>query len=205
MKKITIILPAHNEEESINLLEEQMLKVGKENPEYDWGFLLVNDGSTDRTLERYAQLCDKDNRFSYIDLSRNYGKEIAMLAGLDYALGDAVIIMDADMQHPINVIPEMLHYFEEGYDDVYAQRAKSEEKWFKRKSSSLYYRILEKMASIPVQKDTGDFRLLNRNCIEALKKMREVERNTKGLYGWIGFHKKCIKYEQLERQFGETK
>ena len=128
-----------------------------------------------------------------------------MMAGFDYAKGDAVIIMDADMQHPISAIPEMLQWWEEGYDDVYAQRRSSRESWFKKKTSQWYYTMLQRLTRVPIQKNTGDFRLLDRTCVEALRKMRESERNTKGLYSWIGFKKKGIYYDQLERQQGSSK
>ena len=135
-KKITILLPAYNEEACFDLLQECMNQVLKENPAYEWEFLLVNDGSTDGTLDKMMALYHADpQHWSYIDLSRNYGKEVAMMAGFDYAKGDAVIIMDADMQHPISAIPEMLKWWEEGYDDVYAQRRSSQESWFKKKTS----------------------------------------------------------------------
>jgi len=205
MKKVTILLPAYNEEASIPLIEQKMKEVRHDNPNYEWEFLLVNDGSTDHTLQQIIKLRQRDPQYSYIDLSRNYGKEIAMMAGFDYAKGDAMIIMDADMQHPVNVIPEMLRYWEEGYDDVYAQRQGSKESWLKRKTSHWYYKLLQSLTRIPIQKDTGDFRLLDRSCIEALKQMRESERNTKGMYSWIGFHKKGITYQQLERQEGVSK
>lgn len=204
-KKITILLPAYNEEASISLLKEKMLEVAEQNPDYDWEFLLVNDGSKDNTLQLIKQLHNEDNRFSYIDLSRNYGKEIAMMAGFDYATGDAVIIMDSDMQHPISAIPEMIKYWEEGYQDVYAERKSSRETWFKRKTSQLYYKILQNTTRIPIQRNTGDFRLLDRVCLNALREMRECQRNTKGMYCWIGFRKKGIQYEQLERLNGTTK
>lgn len=204
-KKITILLPAYNEEESIHLIYENMNKVMADNQDYDWEFLLINDGSSDNTLQQIIRLHNEDQHYSYLDLSRNYGKEIAMMAGFDYATGDALIIMDADMQHPIEVIPEMLHYWEEGYDDVYAQRQESNETWFKRKTSQLYYKILQSMTRVPIQKNTGDFRLLDRSCIDALRSMREVERNTKGMYSWIGFHKKGIYYKQKTREEGKTK
>lgn len=116
-----------------------------------------------------------------------------------------MIIMDSDMQHPVDVIPEMLKYWEEGYDDVYAQRKSSNETWFKRKTSQWYYRVLQKMTNVPIQQNTGDFRLLDRSCIEALRQFRETERNTKGMYSWIGFKKKGIWYDQKERAMGETK
>lgn len=205
MKKITILLPAYNEESSFSLITQCMNQVRKENPAYEWEFLFVNDGSTDNTLQQIIRLHESDPHYSYVDLSRNYGKEIAMMAGFDYATGDAVIIMDADMQHPVDVIPEMIKYWEEGYDDVYAQRQGSKESWLKRKSSQWYYQLLQFLTRVPIQKDTGDFRLLDRSCIEALKQMREVERNTKGMYSWIGFRKKGIFYQQRERQEGKSK
>ena len=194
MKTVTILLPAYNEEESFPLIKANMEAVVKANPNYNWEFLLINDGSTDHTLQQMIKLHNQDARFNYIDLSRNFGKEVAMMAGFDYVDSDAMIIMDADMQHPIDVIPEMLKYWEEGYDDIYAQRRTSNETWFKKKTSKMYYRLLQDLTSIPIQKDTGDFRLLDRSCIEALKQMRESERNTKGLYSWIGFRKKGIFY-----------
>jgi len=206
MKTITILLPAYNEAESIGHLHQCMSQVLKDNPNYEWEFLLVNDGSTDDTLEQMQHLHKQDpQHYNYIDLSRNYGKEIAMMAGFDYAKGDAVINMDADMQHPISVIPEMIRYWEEGYDDIYAERRSSKESWMKKHTSQLYYRLLQHLTRIPIQQNTGDFRLLDRSCIEALKHMRESERNTKGLYSWIGFHKKGIEYDQLERREGKSK
>lgn len=205
MKKVTILLPAYNEEASFPLITKCMEQVVSENGNYEWEFLMVNDGSTDNTLQQMVKLHQADPRYSYIDLSRNYGKEVAMMAGFDYATGDALIIMDADMQHPVNVIPEMLKYWEEGYDDVYAQRQASHESWLKRKTSHWYYKLLQSLTRVPIQKDTGDFRLLDRSCVEALKQMRESERNTKGMYSWIGFRKKGIYYQQLERQEGQSK
>lgn len=205
-KKITILLPAYNEEKSFDLIRSCMNQVLSDNPDYDWEFLLVNDGSSDNTLQQMIRLRNEDpEHWSYIDLSRNYGKEIAMMAGFDYMNSDALIIMDSDMQHPVNVIPEMLHWWEEGYDDVYAQRQGSKESWFKRNSSHYYYKLLQSLTRVPIQKDTGDFRLLDRSCVEALRQMRETERNTKGMYSWIGFHKKGIYYQQLERQEGTSK
>ena len=204
-KLVTILLPAYNEEASFPIIERCMNQVLTENPNYDWEFLFVNDGSKDNTLQQMIRFHQRDPHYSYIDLSRNYGKEVAMMAGFDYARGDALIIMDADMQHPVSVIPEMLKYWEEGYDDVYAQRKTSRETWFKRKTSQWYYKILQGLTRVPIQQNTGDFRLLDRSCILALRRLRETERNTKGMYSWIGFHKKGIWYEQKEREVGETK
>lgn len=205
MKKVTILLPTYNEEKSFPLIKECMTQVLRENPTYDWEFLFVNDGSTDNSLQQMIRLHSEDSHYNYVDLSRNYGKEIGMMAGFDYATGDALIIMDADMQHPVDVIPEMLRWWEQGYDDVYAERTSSKETWFKRKTSQWYYSLLQRLTRVPIQKNTGDFRLLDRSCIEALKSMRETERNTKGMYSWIGFRKKGIAYQQKERSAGETK
>ena len=205
MKTVTILLPAYNESESIPELKSCMESVVSSNSGYEWEFLLVNDGSTDQTLQLMQQLCAADSHYHYLDLSRNYGKEIAIMAGMDYARGDAVIIMDADMQHPIDVIPQMLSYWEQGYDDVYAQRQTSDESWMKRNTSKAYYKLLQKSTNIPIQRDTGDFRLLDRKCIEALRTMRETDRNNKGMFSWIGFRKKAVYYQQRRRRHGHTK
>ena len=205
MKKITILLPAYNEAESFDELKNCMQQVISENTGYEWEFLIINDGSTDNTLQLAQALNSSDSRYHYMDLSRNYGKEIAIMAGMDYVESDAVIIMDADMQHPVSVISEMIRYWEEGFDDVYAQRQTSDESWLKQLTSKLYYRILQKSTDIPIQKDTGDFRLLDRKCVESLKQMRETDRNNKGMFSWIGFRKKGIYYQQKERRHGKTK
>ena len=122
MKKISILIPCYNEEACLPLLYEQLVKLPDMSPGYDWEFLFVNDGSRDRTLEILAGLHEKDRRVCYVDLSRNYGKEVAMLAGFDYVTGDCMVIMDADLQHPPQVVPEMIEKWEAGYDDVYARR-----------------------------------------------------------------------------------
>lgn len=205
MKSITILIPAYNEADSFEDIKKCMSQVINDNPDYAWQFLLVNDGSTDQTLQLMIEAHHSDSRYHYIDLSRNYGKEIAIMAGLDHVETDAVIMMDADMQHPIETIPEMIKYWEEGYDDVYAQRQTSDESWLKRYTSKLYYKILQKSTNIPIQKDTGDFRLLDRKCIDALKEMRETDRNNKGMFSWIGYKKIGISYQQNQRQHGKTK
>lgn len=203
---ISILLPAYNEESSFDLLEQCMTKVLEENPNYDWEFLMVNDGSQDNTLQQMIRLHNQDpQHYNYLSLSRNFGKEAAVMAGLDYVKGDAVIIMDIDMQDPVEVIPEMIKYWEEGFDDVYAQRQSSQELWLKKNTSKLYYRMLQRLTKVPIQIDTGDFRLLDRSCIEAMKHLRETQRNNKGLFSWIGFKKKGILYERKGRQIGKSK
>lgn len=205
MRRVTILLPAYNEEASMELLHAKMVQTAQENPGYEWEFLIVDDGSTDATAAIAARFHQSDVRFSYVTLSRNFGKEAAMLAGMDYATGGAVIIMDSDMQHPTDVIPRMLALWEEGWQDVYAQRAASNEGWWKRKTSQWYYKLLQNVTRVPIQANTGDFRLLDRVCVNALRQMRETQRNTKGMYCWIGYRKKGIRYEQLNRSAGQSK
>ncbi len=175
-------------------------------PFYNFEILFVNDGSKDDTLHQIKLLREKDERISYVNLSRNFGKEIAMIAGLDYATGDAVIIIDADLQDPPELIPEMIRYWEKGYDDVYAKRrSRSGESWLKKWTSSTFYKVLQKVTRIPIQKNTGDFRLLDRRCVEALKQLRETQRYTKGMFSWIGYNKKEILFDRDARAAGETK
>lgn len=206
MKKITIIVPAYNEEESLPYLYERLEKLMNSIENYEFELLFVNDGSKDNTLELIKEYRQKDSRISYVDFSRNFGKETAMIAGLDYAKGDAVIFMDADLQDPPELIPEMIKYWEEGYDDVYAQRkSRKGESFLKKFTSKMYYRVLQMLTSVPIQKDTGDFRLLDRRCVNALKKLRETDRNSKSMFSWIGYKKKAILYDRDARVAGKTK
>lgn len=173
---------------------------------YDLEFIFVNDGSRDGTLAILRSLRAKDARVSYVDLSRNFGKETAMIAGIDYLRGDAVIIMDADLQDPPELIPEMIGWWEKGYNDVCAKRrSRAGESFFKKWSSHTFYRILQCVSNIPIQPDVGDFRLLDCQCIEALRLMRESQRYTKGLFSWIGFEKKEILFDRDARAAGKTK
>ncbi len=205
-KLITILVPAYNEEEVLELLYERLKNLMDENINYNFEVLLVNDGSKDKTLQIMQELRIKDKRISYLNLSRNFGKEIAMIAGLDYCKGDAVVIIDADLQDPPELIPEMIKYWEEGYDDIYAKRKTREgETWLKKFTSKMYYKILQTFTKIEIQKDTGDFRLLDRRCVEALKSMRENQRYTKGLFSLIGYNKKEILYDRDPRAAGQTK
>ncbi len=206
MKKVSILIPAYNEESTLVLLFDRLVALMNSQKNYEWEVLLVNDGSSDNSLLLMSQMYEKDNRFNYLDLSRNYGKETAMLAGFDYITGDCMVIMDADLQHPPEVIPEMIKFWEEGYDDVYAKRnERGGESYLRKKTSRWFYQLLQKLASIPIQQDTGDFRLLDKVCINALRKIRESQRYTKGMYSWIGFNKKEIIFDQQERVSGESK
>lgn len=206
MKTISIIIPAYNEEESLPYLMERLTKLINEIKNYEFEILFVNDGSKDKTIDLIKEYREKDNRVSYVDFARNFGKELGMIAGLDYAKGDAVIFMDADLQDPPELIPEMIKYWEEGYDDVYAQRrSRKGETWLKKFTSKMYYRVLQSLTKVEIQKDTGDFRLLDRRCVNALKQMRETGRNSKSMFSWIGYKKKAILFDRDERVAGKTK
>lgn len=206
MKKISIIIPAYNEEESLPILYERLNKLINEVKNYEFEVLFVNDGSTDNTIQIIKELRQKDDHISYVDFSRNFGKEVAMIAGLDYAKGDCAIFMDADLQDPPELIPELIKYWEEGYDDVYAKRSSRKgETWLKKFTSKMYYKVLQSLTKIPIQKDTGDFRLLDRRCVNALKKLRESQRCSKSMFSWIGYHKKEVVYDRDPRVAGKTK
>lgn len=187
-------------------LVERLDQLAKSQKNYQFEFLFINDGSKDNTLSLLKQYAKKDPRVSYVSLSRNFGKEIGMVAGLDNANGDAVVIIDADLQDPPELIPKMIKLWEQGYDDVYARRSSREgESWMKKLTSWGYYRVLQKATRVEIQRDTGDFRLFDRRCVLALRQIREHERQGKALFSWIGYKKKEILYDRDPRVAGETK
>lgn len=203
MKKITILIPCYNEQESLPALYAALAELAAAHGGYRWEMLFVNDGSRDHTMDVIRELRRKDSRVAYVDLARNFGKEAAMLAGFDYAQGDCVVIMDADLQHPPTVIPQMLEVWEQGYDDVYAKRAsRGKEPWLRRVLTLAYYKMLQQVSKIDILQNVGDFRLLDRKCIDALRQLRESQRYTKGMYCWIGFRKKEIMFNQGDRSNG---
>lgn len=205
MKKITILIPCYNEEQSLPLLYPELVKLMEENKAYEWELLFVNDGSLDGTLELLHQLRQQDERVNIVSLSRNFGKEVAMLAGFDYAKGDCLVIVDADLQDPPELIPEMIKWWEQGYEDVYARRkSRGKESWLRKRLSMTFYRMLQQSSRFDVLQNVGDFRLLDRRCINALRKMRESERYTKGMYSWIGFKKKEIEFDRGDRHAGKS-
>lgn len=205
-KTISVLIPAYNEAEVLRHLYERLGKIAIDTPKYEFEFLFINDGSRDQTLEIIKKYAKDDKRIAYVNLSRNFGKETAMIAGLDHVTGDATVIIDADLQDPPELIPNMIEYWEEGYDDVYARRnSRQGETWLKKASSTVFYSVLQKSTRIPIQQDTGDFRLLDRRCVEALKQFRESQRYTKGMFSWIGYKKKEITYDRDPRFAGQTK
>lgn len=206
MKKlVTIIVPVYNEETSLSEFHKTLDEIISTSNKYDWEVLYINDGSNDYTQEIIIELSHIYNYISYIELSRNFGKEKAMLAGFDFAKGDCAIIIDADFQDPPTLIPMMLEQWENGYEDVYAKRrSRGSESRLRRKLSMMFYNILDRSTNFDVLKNVGDFRLLDRKCIDALKNLRESERYTKGLYCWIGFKKTEILFDRGDRKYGRS-
>ena len=204
-KLVSILVPCYNEEASLPKLYEEVSKLMDAENNYDWELFFFIDGSHDKTIDIIKDLYERDSRISYVDLARNFGKENAMLAGFDYVKGDCMVIMDADLQDPPSLIPEMLKCWEEGYDDVYAKRnSRGKESWLRRKLSMLFYAILDHSTRYEVLRNVGDFRLLDRKCIDALKQLRENERYTKGLFCWIGYKKKEILFDRGDRVAGQS-
>ncbi len=205
-KILSIIIPMYNEEESLPHLYSRLVALGEKIENYDLEFLFVNDGSRDSSLEIVKALRKADKRVCYVNLSRNFGKEVAMGAAFDYVTGEAVAIIDADLQDPPELIVDMIKLYEEGYDDVYAKRrSRDGETWFKKFTSKAFYRVLQSVSDVPIQKDTGDFRLLSRRAIDALKSFPERQRYTKGMFSLIGFKKKEIEFDRDSRVAGQTK
>ena len=206
MKSITLLIPAYNEEQVLPALYDRITQLAKNESDYKFEFLFVNDGSQDMTLEIIKDYAEKDDRVSYVNLSRNFGKEIAMIAGIDHVESDALVIVDADLQDPPELIPEMIKLWDNGYDDVYAKRRSREgESWLKKFTSEMYYKLLQQVTHVPIQEDTGDFRLLDKRVIESIKQFRESQRNAKAIFSQVGFNKKEILYDRDPRAAGETK
>ena len=205
MKLITVIIPAYNEEKSLPMMFDRLHNLVKNNPKYNFEFLFINDGSRDKTLRVLQKESETNPHVSFLNFSRNFGKEIAVAAGIDHANGDAVVIMDADGQEPPELIPEMITWWEKGYDDVYAKRKTRSEGWFTQLTSWGYYRTIKMMTRIPIQVDTGDFRLFSRRAILALRQLPETDRQNKALFSWIGYKKKSIEFEQQKRASGKSR
>lgn len=209
-KRITILTPAYNEQDIIELFYKETIKIieSLNGEEFQFDFLFVNDGSTDKTLKIIKALRSTDKRINYIDLSRNFGKEVALFAGIDNLKEstDAVIIMDADLQHPPALIPKLIASWEKGNLDVYAKRQdRNDEGLIKRKFSELYYFILNKLTEEEVQTNIGDFRLLDSVVITAIRSVRESQRYNKGIFTWVGFKKDYVEYKIEKRRIGTSK
>lgn len=207
MDFITLIIPCYNEQESLPLLYPELVKVSNQMREQKFEFLFVNDGSKDRTLELLKELAEKDRRVKYISFSRNFGKEAAMYAGLENAKGDYVAFMDADMQDPPSLLPEMYHAVtEEGYDSAATRRVtRKGEPPIRSFFARMFYKIMNRLSDTDIVDGARDFRLMNRKFVNALLQMKEYNRFSKGLFGWVGYKTKWIEFENVERVAGETK
>lgn len=202
---ISVVVPAYNEEDVIPEFHRRIkavldsLRVAAE-------IIYVNDGSTDNTLAALRELRVEDPRIAIIDLSRNFGKEIALTAGLDYARGSAVIVIDADLQDPPELIPELVKRWRDGFDVVYARRlARDGETLLKRVTAAAFYRTIRRISRVEIPRDTGDFRLLSRQAVDSLKRLREQHRFMKGLFAWIGYSQTAVPYRRDARFAGESK
>ena len=202
---ISIIAPVYNEEEVLHSLYERIHEVMEETGE-EWELMLVNDGSRDRSAEIIEELNQLDGRVRGLSFSRNFGFQEAVTAGLHHVSGDAVVLTDADLQDPPEVIPQMIEKWKEGYDVVYGVRAEREgETWFKLVTAKLFYRIIHRITSVNIPLDTGDFRLMDRRVVDAIGRMDERNRFLRGMVPWVGFKQVGIEYVRHPRYAGEAK
>lgn len=202
---ISVVVPVYNEQEVLGEFHARLSAVC-ESLNHSFEVVYVNDGSTDQSLAFLESLKQVDPRISLVNLSRNFGKEIAMSAGLDYACGMAVVIIDADLQDPPEVIPELVNRWRDGYDVVYAKRVERKgETYLKKATAHAFYRIIKRMSDVQLPEDTGDFRLLSRRAVDALKQFREQHRFMKGLFAWIGYSQIAVPYQRASRFSGQTK
>ena len=201
---LSIVLPFLNEEETIPELERRLTAFLGSLDE-SWEVILVDDGSTDQTRALLSDLAARDKRFRLVGFSRNFGHQLAITAGLDYARGEAVVVMDADLQDPPEVVAEMLAKFRSGYDVVYAVRTRREnETWFKATTASVFYRLLRLMVGVNIPVDAGDFRLMSRRVVLTMRSLRETSRFVRGMVAWVGFRQTAVHYERPGRFAGET-
>lgn len=200
----SIIIPIYNEEENIQLLHDRLHKVMTQLSS-SFEFLFVNDGSKDKSLDLIKGLSNQYTYIKYIDFSRNFGHQIAVTAGLDQAVGNRIVIIDADLQDPPELILEMARKMDEGFEVVFAKRkTRKGENWFKLLTASLFYRILRSITSIDIPLNTGDFRMMDRKIVEVLKQMPEQNKFLRGQISWIGFRQNYVEYDRDERHAGET-
>jgi glycosyltransferase involved in cell wall biosynthesis len=206
MKKISIISPCYNEEKMVELFFSELNKVIGAIHEYDFEIIIVNDGSSDTTLEQLTQIAKSDNRVSVIDLNRNFGKEIALTAGINHAVGDAIIIVDFDLQDPLSLIPEFLSKWSQGFEAVVGVRTdRSSDSFLKRKTAEFFYQIYNLFAAVKIPKNAGDCRLLDRVVVEQLKLFPEKQRFMKGLFAWVGAKSCYVNYVRQKRDLGSSK
>ncbi|MDB5873676.1 MAG: glycosyltransferase [Ramlibacter sp.] len=203
---VSVIVPAYNEASVLEAFHARAGAVFERLDSYRWELLFVNDGSRDATQSVIDRLCARDPRVGSVQLSRNFGKEIAMTAGLDHARGDAVVVIDADLQDPPELMEEFLAHWRDGFDVVYATRIERiGETWAKKASANLFYRLMGRVSQVDIPRNTGDYRLMSRRAVDALLRLREQHRFMKGLFAWIGFPSRSVEYRREPRASGNTK
>ena len=208
MGLLSVVVPCYNEEESVSLFYQELLKncsfLAEKNLELE--LLYIDDGSKDRTAEEVKKLCGKDKRVHLISFSRNFGKEAAMYAGLEHAKGDYVVLMDVDLQDPPSLLPQMFAYIEEGYTSVATRRvSRKGEPPIRSFFARMFYRLMKKISRTEIMDGARDYRMMTRQMVDAILSMQEYNRFTKGIFGWVGFETKWLEYENVERARGETK
>ncbi|WP_225822027.1 glycosyltransferase family 2 protein [Streptomyces naphthomycinicus] len=203
---ISIVAPCYNEEDVVARFHEEVQKVAEELLPlgHDMEFVYVDDGSRDRTLAVLGQLADRDARVRYVSFSRNFGKEAAVLAGLRHASGDSVIVMDADLQHPPELITRMIELREQGHDQVIAKRTRTGDRLARTLTARLYYRLVNRLVDVELVDGVGDFRLLSRRVVDAVLALTEYNRFSKGLFAWVGFPSTTFEYENAVREAGRS-
>ena len=203
--KLSIVIPFYNEENMIQKMYDALVAEVNKITKAEFEIIFINDGSKDRTFEKMLAIAEGDSRVKYISFSRNFGKEAGTIAGLEYATGEAVILMDGDLQHPPALLPQMIEAYEEGYDVVSARRTRTGEKPHRTFLAKHFYRLANKMMDIELMDGVSEFRLFSRKAVRAILSLQEYNRFSKGIFSWIGFKEKVIEYENQVRTVGETK
>lgn len=205
-KRISLIAPMYNEEDVVAIFIAEVEKLFLSLPNYDYEIICINDGSADSTFSLLKEHANKNNRVKVLNLSKNFGKEVALTAGLDHATGDAAVPVDCDLQDPLEVIPKMIEKWEQGFDVVLAKRIdRSSDSWMKRTTSKWFYQLIDRISEITIPENVGDFRLLDRRVLNALGQFRERSRFMKGVFASLGFNETVVEYVRAPRVAGETK
>lgn len=203
MSLLSVVIPVYNEKENIPLIYHEISEVMKE-ADMDYEIIFVDDGSNDESVLILNRLAGQDQRVKFLSLSRNFGQQAALTAGLDHALGDAVITMDCDFQDPPSLIPEMIHQWKQGNDIVYARRKNRNDRFLKKLTARIYYRLLNRFSDQKIQGDVGEFRLMDRKVLDELAGMKEKSRYLRGMVYWLGFNYAVVDYERPARRHGKT-
>lgn len=206
MKKVSVVIPMYYEEEVANECYQRMKSVLTAIPNYEYEIVFINDGSKDKTLEILEEIAKEDKNVKVLSFSRNFGHQCAVTAGIKYVSGDAIVIIDADLQDPPELIPEMLKLWEQGYEVIYGKRKLREgESKFKLLTAKMFYQTLNALSDVDIPKDTGDFRLVDKKVVDVINELPEHNKFLRGLFSWVGFKQTPFEYERKERFAGETK